>query len=149
MASRNLCSLSDGFEKFQSCAIVVACTAADKPSNRILAAAATFDKMSATVRFKKFHDLGSRDFRSDEGALRRETSKRLHPGEFLLRFRPCGQLHLSVDHPWFIAQDRHVRGLRRPQRRLQLCGEDHPRHPKRRLAAAIGGEPWKRPNGGA
>ncbi|SRR5258708_20903140 len=32
----------------------------------ILAAAATFDKMSAAVRFKKFHDLGSRDFRSDE-----------------------------------------------------------------------------------
>src|SRR5229473_3536853 len=78
MASRNLCSLSDGFEKFQSCAIVVACTAADKPSNRILAAAATFDKMSATVRFKKFHDLGSRVFISDEAALRRRISTRLY-----------------------------------------------------------------------
>jgi len=82
----------------------------------ILAAAATFDKMSATVRFKKFHDLGSRDFRSDEGALRREASKRLYPGEFLLGFRPRGELHFSVDHPWFIAQDRHVRGHCRAQR---------------------------------
>src|SRR5207302_1691037 len=114
-----------------------------------LAAAATFDKMSAAVRFKKFHDLGSRDFRRDERALRRETSKRLHPGELLLRFRPGGQLHFSVDHPWFIAQDRHVRGHRRPQGRLQLRGESHPRHPKRRLAAAIGGKPWKRSHGGA
>ena len=115
----------------------------------ILAAAATFDKGRAIVRPKKFHDLGSRYFRSDERALRRETSKRLYPGEFPLGFRPCGQLHFSVDDPWFIAQDRHVRGHRRAQRRLQLCGEDHPGHTKRRLAAAIGGEPWKRSNGGA
>ena len=79
-----------------------------------LAAAATFDKMGATLCFKKFHDLGSRHFRRDERALRRETSKRLHPGELLLGFRPGGQLHFSVDHPWFIAQDRHLRGHRRP-----------------------------------
>src|SRR2546425_207946 len=79
----------------------------------ILAAAATFDEMSATVGFKKFRDLGSRDFRRDERALRCETSKRLHPGEFLLGFRPRGQLHLGVDYPWLIAQDRHVRRRRR------------------------------------
>src|SRR3981081_2530826 len=113
----------------------------------ILAAAATFDKMSAAIRFKKFHDLGSWDFRSDERALRRETSKRLYPGEFLLRFRPCGQLHFSVDHPWLIAQDRHLRVHCRAQRRLRPRGEDHPRHAERRLAAAIRGEPWKRPHG--
>src|SRR2546422_7137340 len=45
-------------------------------------------------------------------SLRRETSKRLHPGEFLLGFRPRGELHFSVDHPWLIAQDRHVRSRR-------------------------------------
>src|SRR5467141_3352051 len=114
-----------------------------------LAAAATLGKTSATVGFKKFHDLGGRDFGSDERALRGETSKRLHPGEFLLRFRPRGELHLGVDHPWLIAQDRHVRRRRRAQRRLQLRGEGHPRHTERRLAAAIGGEPRKRPHGGA
>src|SRR5438128_8783057 len=98
----------------------------------ILAAAATFDEMSATLGFKKFRDLGSRDCGRDERALRCETSKRLHPGEFLLGFRPRGQLHLGVDHPWLIAQDRHVRRRRRAQWRLQLCGEGHPRHPELR-----------------
>src|SRR5436853_6695784 len=103
----------------------------------ILAAAATFDEMSATVGFKKFRDLGSRDFGRDERALRCETSKRLHPGEFLLGFRPRGELHLGVDHRWLIAKDRRDRRSRRAPRRFQLCGEGHPRHPERRLAAAI------------
>src|SRR5438093_13783616 len=94
----------------------------------ILAAAATFDEMSATVGFKKFRDLGSRDFRRDERALRCETSKRLHPGEFLLGFRPRGQLHLGVDYPWPRAKDRHVRRRRRAAPPLEHCGAGQPRH---------------------